>query len=119
MLLSIFGYPYDQRSTHTNYLSDLLKSVSQFCREKDRLFYRADTRCQEVSLNSCRRSVPARLEVRIIQSSRLMSTLNCPEDLHLHSLVSSFRETRKRRELYVENRLRQLLFRYQSQLIKR
>lgn len=114
MLLSIFGYPYDQRSTHTNYLSDLLKSVSQFCCEKDRLFYRADTRCQEASLNSCRRSVPARLEVRILQSTRLMSTLNCPEDLHLHPLVSRFRETRKRRELYVENRLRQLLFRCQS-----
>ena len=37
----------DQRSTHTNYLSKLLKSFLSFSLEKDRLLYRAEIPCQQ------------------------------------------------------------------------
>ena len=57
-----------QRSTHTNYLSDLLKSFRNFLPGKDRLFYRPLIWCQELFPES--RSAPqrSRLEARILQS---------------------------------------------------
>jgi hypothetical protein len=57
-----------QRSTHTNYLSDLLKSFRNFLPGKDRLFYRPLIWRQELFPES--RSAPqrSRLEARILQS---------------------------------------------------